>query len=239
MPRRETVVGRPYSSLLAHVRGYFERGGTSPREVAPTERRNAQVSKTGYTGTVPWMMHPRGLSPEPPYGRVTNAARFSVLHSVALDVIDRLEQEFDVDRVEPYEHDEDLRGFARAPVVRPTVALVPREGAPLVVAFSSFPGLLVRLGSGYRTAFPSCGCDACDESADGEADRFRQLVHAVTRGQFREFVQVGADGSLTLVWEWESSGKHWREQQLLLEPVDASKVELGPRSQWKPWIGRE
>jgi hypothetical protein len=168
---------------------------------------------------------------------VTNAARFAILHSVALEVLDRLEKEFDVERVDPYANDEDLRGFARTPVVRPTVALVPREGAPVVVAFSSFPGLLVRLGSGYRTAFPGCGCDACDESADGEADRFRQLVQAVTRGQFREFVETDADGWQTLVWEWESSGKRWRDQQRL-ESAEASNVELAPRSQWKPWISR-
>jgi hypothetical protein len=186
---------------------------------------------------MPWMIHPRAVPTEPPYGRVTNAARFAILHSVAVELLDQLEKEFDVERIEPYAHDEDLRGFAGVSVTRPTVALVPREGAPLVVAFSSFPGLLVRLGRGYRTAFPSCGCDACDESADGEADRFRELVRAVTRGQFREFVETDANGSLTLVWEWESSGRRWREQ-LLLESAEASKVELGPRSPWKPWNSR-
>jgi hypothetical protein len=194
-------------------------------------------SKARYTGTVPWMMHPNAPATEPPYGRVTNAARFAILHSVALEVLDRLEKEFDVERVEPYAHDEDLRGFARAPVARPTVALVPREGAPLVVAFSSFPGLLVRLGRSYRTAFPSCGCNACDESADGEADRFHELVRAVTRGQFREVVETGRDGSPTFVWEWESFGHHRREQQLI-ESAEASKIELGQTSQWKPWIPR-
>jgi hypothetical protein len=107
-----------------------------------------------------------------------------------------------------------------------------------VVAFSSFPGLLVRLGSGYRTAFPSCGCDACDESADGEADRFQQLIRAVTEGQFREFVETGVEGSLTLVWEWESSG-HRRREQLPLASAEASNLELGPMSPWKPWVGRQ
>jgi hypothetical protein len=176
---------------------------------------------------------------EPPYGRVTNAARFAMLHAVALELLDLLESDFDVERVEPYENDEDLDQFARVPLARPTVALVPKDpgSAPLVVAFSSFPGLVVRVGRSYRLAFPSCGCDACDENAEGEADRFRRLVRAVTLGHFREYLERRGDGAATLVWEWESAGQHWREQ-LTLKSTDASSVKLGSISHWKPWIGR-
>jgi Family of unknown function (DUF6226) len=83
---------------------------------------------------------------ERPYGRVTNAGRFATLHSVALQVIDQLQSAFDVERVEPYENDDDLDRFARVPLVRPTVGLVPQDAgcAPIVIAFSAFPGLLVR-----------------------------------------------------------------------------------------------
>jgi hypothetical protein len=176
---------------------------------------------------------------DPPYGRVTNAVRFAMLHAVALELLDRLQSDFDVERIEPYERDAELDRFGRIPLARPTVALVPRHPgcAPVVVAFSSFPGLLVRVGQRYPLAFPGCGCDACDESAEGEADRFRRLVHAITLGHCREYLERRGDGEATLVWAWESAGQQWREL-LPLKSTDASRVELGLTSRWKPWIGR-
>src|SRR5262245_37115458 len=188
---------------------------------------------------MPWIIKPDANITEPPYGRVTNAARFAVLHSVALELLNRLHDEFDVERVEPYESDDDLDQFARVPLARPTVALVPKDPgcAPLVVAFSSFPGLLVRVGANYRVAVPGCGCDACDENAEGEAERFRGLLHAVTLGHFREYLERRGDGAATLVWEWELAGQHRREQ-LMLESTRASRVKLGLISPWKPWIAR-
>jgi Family of unknown function (DUF6226) len=175
---------------------------------------------------------------EPPYGRVTNAARFAMLHSVALDVLDQLQRDFDVERVEQCER-KDLDRFARVPLARPPVALVPQDPgcAPLVIAFSSFPGLLVRVGGYYQPAFPGCGCDACDENAEGEADRFRRLVHAVTMGHFRESLERRGDGTVTLVWEWESPGQHCRERQTLTS-THASGVTPESISHWKPWVSR-
>jgi hypothetical protein len=62
-------------------------------------------------------------------------------------------------------------------------------------------------------------------------------VQAVTSGHFREHLERPSDGEATLVWEWESAGQHRREQ-LYLNSTDASSVELGSISHWKPWIGR-
>jgi hypothetical protein len=69
--------------------------------------------------------------------------------------LDQLQSDFDVERIEPCENDENLDRFARVPFARSTVALVPQDSgcAPLVVAFSSFPGLLVRVGGYYQLAF--------------------------------------------------------------------------------------
>jgi hypothetical protein len=69
---------------------------------------------------------PRSHITEPPYGRVTNAARFAILHPVALDLLAQLQSDFDVERVEPYES-ENLDRFARVPLARPTVAMVPQD----------------------------------------------------------------------------------------------------------------
>ena len=181
---------------------------------------------------------PHSHNTPPPYGRVTNAARFTMLHWIALDLLDQLQRDFAVERVEPYKRD-DLDRFARVPLARPAVALVPQDPgcAPLVIACSSFPGLLVRAGGYYQRAFPGCGCDACDENPEEEADRFRRLVDAVTTGHFRELLERRGDGTATLVWELESTGRSSREQ-MTLTSTHASSVKLGSISHWKPWISR-
>ena len=58
--------------------------------------------------------------------------------------------------------DEDLTGRVDTEA---TVRLQPSSGtgARLTVAFTTFPGLLVRFGKWHVEAYPSCGCDACDE----------------------------------------------------------------------------
>jgi hypothetical protein len=68
---------------------------------------------------------------------VTNAARFATLHRVALELLDRLYGEFDVERIEPYQNDDDLDRYSRVPLARPTVALMPRDPACALPASSS------------------------------------------------------------------------------------------------------
>ena len=117
------------------------------------------------------------------YSRVTNAERFLPLHTAMLEIIDRLLDDFKVERTEGFGLDEDLeRGLVLA---RPDVKITPRnpDAAPIVVAFTTFPGLHVRFGRWYTEFFPVCGCDACDESAEGEIDRLNDMVDDVTAGR--------------------------------------------------------
>ena len=67
---------------------------------------------------------------------------------------------------------------------RPSVKLSPRDpdAAPITVVFTAFPGLHLRFGRWYREPFPDCGCDACDESAEGEIERLNEMVDAVAAG---------------------------------------------------------
>ena len=69
------------------------------------------------------------------------------------------------------------------------------EAAPLIIAFSDFPGLRVHFGRWYVVAFPTCGCDACDETAESETERLGSLVDNMTAGRFREAIRVRADGT--------------------------------------------
>ena len=128
-----------------------------------------------------------GGPPEEAYGRITNPERFRPLHDAMLDMLDALEARFDVEREEGYGLDEHLesRGLTRA-----SVSLRPRdpEAAPVSVAFTDFPGLRIRFGRWYTDSFPGCGCDACDESAEGELERATEMIDTVTSGGFREAV---------------------------------------------------
>ena len=127
--------------------------------------------------------------PEEAYGRVTDPERFRSLHSATLQLIGRLEADFDVERVEGYGLDEELESpvdLARASV---RLSPVDSEAAPITVAFSDFPGLRVRFGRWNIEPFPDCGCDACGGSAEEEIEQLTEMVDCVTAGGFREAVK--------------------------------------------------
>ena len=126
--------------------------------------------------------------PDEAYSRVTNPERFRPLHDAMLEMLKALETRFDVESVEGYGLDEELERFSRQPVERPAVTLKPihPESAPITVVFTDFPGLHIRLGRWFTDSFPSCGCDACDESAEDESERLTELMDSVTSGGFRE-----------------------------------------------------
>ena len=127
--------------------------------------------------------------PEEAYSRVTNPERFQPLHAAAVELLDRLEREYAVVRSEGRDVDDELGGRSLA---RPIVKLTPQdpEAAPIVVAFTDFPGLFFRFGTWRTEPFPNCGCDACDETADGSIEEMTRMVEAVVSGGFREAMRV-------------------------------------------------
>ena len=175
------------------------------------------------------------------YSRVTNPERFASLHDSAAALLHCLEREFDTERREAYaldpelEHDCDLS--------RPSVALLPCDvgAAPLIVAFSDFPGLRVRFGRWYVVAFPTCGCDACDETAESETERLRSLIENMTAGRFREAIRVRADGTAWKESEFWSTGGRRCPEELRLDQTRTRKLlDGGDRSsyEWGPWRRR-
>ena len=149
--------------------------------------------------------------PPEAYSRVTNPERFRPLHDVALELLGRLEATFNVERLEGYGLDQEQE--KRSDLARSSVKLIPRnpDAAPMVVVFTAFPGLLVRLGQWREEAFPSCGCDACDETADDEATRLAKMVDNVTAGRFREAIGlplIGRAWQESKLWSPEES-KFW------------------------------
>jgi Family of unknown function (DUF6226) len=187
--------------------------------------------------------HRWGAAGPPPeaYSRVTNPKRFASLHDSATGLLDRLEREFETERREACGLDLELEEDCN--LVRPSIAVLPCEAgaAPITIAFSDFPGLRVRFGRWYVLAFPTCGCDACDETMESETERLTSLLDNMTAGRFREAIRVRADGT---VWKesefWFSGGRRCPEELRLDQTRTRKLLDGGDRSsyEWGPWPRR-
>ena len=181
--------------------------------------------------------------PEEAYFRVTNPERFQPLHDAATELLDRLEREFAVERLEGRQADDEL---GRESLARPPIRLTPHDpqAAPIVVAFSKFPGLHVRFGSWRTAPFPNCGCDACDETPDGLFKEMTRMVEAVVSGGFREAMRV----PVLLGDGWQESGFRFNNDhggftssRSRVSRSRALEMTGGKRNvtlDWKPWALR-
>jgi len=174
------------------------------------------------------------------YSRVTNPERFASLHDSAAGWLHRLERDFETERREAYGLDPELEHDCN--LSRPSVALLPCDvgAAPLIIAFSDFPGLRVRFGRWYVVAFPTCGCDACDETAESETERLGSLIDNMTAGRFREAIRVRADGTAWKESEFWSTGGRCSEELRLDQTRTRKLLDRGDRSsyEWGPWPRR-
>lgn len=179
---------------------------------------------------------PDGPPPEA-YSRVTDPERFRPLHAATEALLAELGAAFDVERADGYGIDEELEVTELA---RPTVRLLPREpdAAPLIVAFTAFPGIRLRAGLWFIEPFPSCGCDACDETADGEALRMREVVDNVVAGRFREGVSMSLIGD-GWYWQqfWSPHGRKSGRSRIGRKKASEMIAEAGGRRsiEWAPW----
>jgi hypothetical protein len=171
------------------------------------------------------------------FSRVTNAGRFDVLHDAAEALLDELADQYTVERRETKEP---FGPEAGAPIVR-IVRLIPRSPAagPLAVAFTDFPGIVLRLGRWFEDRLPSCGCDYCDEDPNELVADLRAHVSAHIEGGLWERVRRRVTGS-------------WQETRLvgyglmidgsrLLEPAEARAARregFAAPVQWAPWPRR-
>jgi hypothetical protein len=184
-------------------------------------------------------------SEDPPleaYSRVTNPERFAPLHGIAKELLDRLELEFDVERAEGHGLDPEVEGRPDT-AARPAIVLTPRNSdeAPLVVGFSSFPGVRVRLGCWYTRGFPLCGCDACDENLEEEAERLTWLVENATEGRFRETIWIPDSGSAWRRTEFWSTDGSSESSDSAVDREEAQRLLAGRQRsayRWAPWSRR-
>ncbi|MGO2660688.1 DUF6226 family protein [Mycetocola reblochoni] len=133
-----------------------------------------------------------GSPPEESYSVVSHPERFAPLHLVATAVVDELVRRFDVDVEEGAQQVDGLLGAPDPARVVRAIRLTPRDEAcaPLVVVLTDFPGIWVSAGVLHTAAYPSCGCDACDEVWTDAADEFEWQTFAVASGGFSEGVNA-------------------------------------------------
>ncbi len=176
--------------------------------------------------------------PDEAYSRVTEPERFLPLIDWTLELLSKLEAEYDVIREEGYYLDPQLD---RTPPSRPAVRLTPRQdaSAPIVAAFNDLPGIRVRFGHYLIEPFPDCACDACDECAEGEFQNFKETVEAVVAGQFREWFRLEPDGSGRVGREFWSEALH-RSGASRVEPASVTRFAGGQEHvlEWLPWPRR-
>ncbi len=174
------------------------------------------------------------------YTRVTNPERLRPLHDLAVEMMNRLRDEYEVIETPTFELIGTMRSFDYA---RPPITLVPvfPNEAPISVAFTTFPGLIVRCGKFFNGSFPVCGCDGCAPTFAREAERFQEIVGFVVAGQFQEEIRIPLFASAHLSWAMggadNPNGSSSGEVKLPRE--DALRLSARSiRMQWSAWSKR-
>ncbi|MDQ4070132.1 MAG: DUF6226 family protein [Actinomycetota bacterium] len=180
------------------------------------------------------MKRPPSGSDDDAYVRVTNPGRYAVLHSTAWLLVETLEANYLVDRIDGWV---DPGPALRVDAVS-AVRLVPAGGgAPIAITLTKFPGLAVRLGYWLTRFFPACGCDACDEKPDELVGDLQRYVHAVVAGRFREELRTRPlrGGSM----HHELWGDDWlTSEEQTIDRQKARHLGAPARVEWGPWPRR-
>ncbi|MCD1267571.1 hypothetical protein B5M43_001725 [Microbacterium sp. MEC084] len=135
-------------------------------------------------------------TPEDSCSVVSHPERSAPLHEVADALVYWLRATFDVQAEERAELAADL--MHPQPSVLRAVRLTPAhpDAASLTFVWTDFPGVIVHAGLLHDFPYPTCGCDACDETWQTCADELEWLVAAVTAGGYAETLTDGAHAEL-------------------------------------------
>jgi len=96
------------------------------------------------------------------YGTHTNPERFTEVVAYAQQLVAQLHESFVVERtagdwVVDFPRFGDWTDGCPAPV-----RLTPSTGVPLVLGYTSAPGVVLRVGPNVELMFPDCLCDGCN-----------------------------------------------------------------------------
>ena len=70
----------------------------------------------------------------------------------------------------------------------------------MTIVTTAEPAVIFHAGAWCELSFPNCACDACDETAQSEAESLEQFVLAVTAGTFRERYPLGPQRAYEYAW---------------------------------------
>lgn len=118
--------------------------------------------------------------PEEAYSRVTHPERFAPL----LLVVDALLEYLVVNYVTAVDRSTLPDGTQR-------IALHPSTGAAVTITTTA-ESARIDAGALFRERMPDCTCDACDETAESEADRLEETLLSIAGGGLRELFPLGS-----------------------------------------------
>ena len=172
---------------------------------------------------------------------VGNPERFRMLHRRAFDLLEHLEAEYEVIRTERFELLPWMRPFEHAcPPV--TLSPVSAAAAPIAIAFTQFSSLLVRFGRWVAEPFPSCACDVCAETAEGEGARLKARIYDVVAGRFKEEISIPWFGEGRVGWSFGEisapSGRQRGWSGLSRSHALALRGRGSHVVHWSPWPKR-
>lgn len=176
------------------------------------------------------------MPPDGAYGRATNPERYLVLHGAALAEIDRVVATYEVDRTDGVDLvPHTAEGWPGSQAVRLTPS---GGGAPITVTFTSLPGVVVHAGHGFDTAFPRCGCDACDEPPDELVELLNEVFADVASGglvETRRRHRFGPDRCTIRLESADRTGSTQRGGAF--DPTKHGAIPIGT-TRWPPWRRR-
>jgi Family of unknown function (DUF6226) len=184
-----------------------------------------------------------GPPPDDSYSRVSNPQRFAPVLTIADVLIEHLRIKY---RAGVVVLDESSPRWV--PTTTKLIGVTPDrpDAAPLLFRYTDFPGIEIWAGLRYSAAFPSCGCDACDETWERAAGDIELLVFAVTEGRFGERITLAAaDGEAsskaTVEYTIQAAGAavrsgiaHGVQPDAGLRD-DAERLSSLPGARWQPW----
>lgn len=206
-----------------------------------------------------------GGPPDESYSVDDHPERFAPLHTVAEALLEHLVTAYEVDVDEgPHVIADLLHPPAVTDIVR-AVRLTPKDdaSAPLVLVLTGYPGVRLYAGALFTTAYPSCGCNACDERWDAVADELEWQTLSIVGGGFAEEVSeprrprwsLGRHGLVqgmgqtvsyrlrALDGTSEQSGQS-RAESVPAPVLEQAQARLGlvaaanPAGSWRPWPPR-
>jgi len=179
---------------------------------------------------------PNFTEPDPDaYSRVTNPERFEPLHRFAMAHLDRLQAEYEVERLDGAELDPRQKSVDW---VLSAVKLIPTDtnAAPIGIVLTTYPGLIVYCGKWAVLNFPECGCDACAETLEDEQQRLADVVDDVVGGRFMESIHIPFFGGAEQRWElWSSTHGRGGGARIPRSRARALVNAAGRRVDWSPW----